>query len=75
MVYLELKPGEVALLHNWLLHCSDVNKTDISRRAFSVCYMDANTKHEKGSEKYTAIFGPGALTDQDLHRRRQPAGV
>jgi hypothetical protein len=49
VVHLELKPGEVVLLHNWLLHASDINKTDISRRAFSVCYMDARTKSSGGS--------------------------
>src|SRR5579862_2460412 len=27
IVYLELEPGEAVLLHNWLLHRSDVNKT------------------------------------------------
>jgi len=75
VVYLELKPGEVALLHNWLLHSSDVNQTDISRRAFSVCYMDARTRHEKGAEQYTTIFGDGALTDADLKRWRQPVGA
>jgi len=42
-VFLELKAGEVALLHNWLLHRSDTNSTDIARRAYSVCYMDART--------------------------------
>ena len=31
----------MALLHNYLLHASGVNNTDISRRAFIVCYMDA----------------------------------
>jgi hypothetical protein len=55
VVYLELKPGEVALLHNWLLHSSDINHTDISRRAFSVCYMDGNTV-SKGGEKFTPLF-------------------
>lgn len=49
---LELEPGEAVLLHNWLLHASDVNRSDVSRRAFSVCYMDANTK---GGE-YTRVF-------------------
>ncbi len=48
IVYLELKPGEVALLHNWLLHSSGVNATDIARRAFSVCYMDAKTVSKSG---------------------------
>lgn len=75
VVYLELKPGEVALLHNWLLHSSDVNKTDVSRRAFSVCYMDAGTRHGKGSEQFTTIFGPDALSEADLKRWRQPAGT
>ncbi|MCC6423861.1 MAG: phytanoyl-CoA dioxygenase family protein [Phycisphaerales bacterium] len=73
VAYMEMKPGEVALMNNWLLHSSDINKTDVSRRAFSVCYMDAHTKHTKGSEDYTTIFGPGALTDQDLKRWRQIA--
>ncbi len=54
-VFLELKAGEVALLHNWLLHGSDVNKTDVPRRAFSVCYMDAATQTSNG-ETYTRIF-------------------
>jgi ectoine hydroxylase-related dioxygenase (phytanoyl-CoA dioxygenase family) len=53
--FLELAPGEAALLHNWLLHASDVNKTDVSRRAFSVCYMDANTRASNGTQ-FTRIF-------------------
>jgi ectoine hydroxylase-related dioxygenase (phytanoyl-CoA dioxygenase family) len=60
VVFLELKAGEGALLHNWLLHSSDVNMTDIPRRAFSVCYMDARTQTTTG-EKYSTIFGEGAL--------------
>ncbi len=54
-VFLELKPGEVALLHNWLIHSSDINQTEISRRAFSVCYMDGNTIASNG-EKFTRLF-------------------
>jgi phytanoyl-CoA hydroxylase len=53
--YLELEPGEAVLLHNWLLHRSDTNATDISRRAYSVCYMDAATIASNG-EKYARIF-------------------
>lgn len=64
-VYLELEAGEVALLHNWTLHSSDVNRSTISRRAFSVCYMDANTV-AKGGEKYSVIFGAGALKPEEL---------
>lgn len=60
-VYFELKPGEVVLLHNWLLHSSDVNRTDVSRRGFSVCYMDGRTISKSG-EKFTRIFEPEAAT-------------
>ena len=65
IIYLELQPGEVALLHNHLLHASDVNNTDIPRRAFSVCYMDARTTATNG-ETYTEIFGPRALSPAAL---------
>lgn len=54
-VYLELAAGEAALLHNHLLHASDVNNTDISRRAFSVCYMRADTQ-SSACERYYRIF-------------------
>jgi hypothetical protein len=64
-VYLELEPGEVVLLHNWLLHASDVNATDVSRRAFSVCYMDARTRGADGVA-YPIVFGPGALSPTEL---------
>lgn len=64
-IYLELDPGEAVLLHNWLLHASDVNQTDISRRAFSVCYMDARTRGPD-DKPYSVVFGPDALKPQDL---------
>ncbi len=64
VVLLELKAGEVALLHNWLLHASDVNRSDISRRGFSVCYMDGRTRRLKGGEGFPTVFGPGALVLQ-----------
>lgn len=63
-VFLELAAGEAVLLHNWLLHASEVNKTDIPRRAFSICYMDAATKSKRG-EKFSLIFGEGALQASD----------
>ncbi len=53
--FLELKPGEAVLLHNWLLHASDINKTDIPRRAFSVCYMHGDTRSRNG-QTYPIIF-------------------
>lgn len=55
IVYLELAAGEAALLHNHLLHASDVNTTDIPRRAFSVCYMRADTQSNSG-ERYYTVF-------------------
>jgi|SRR5579862_5793329 len=55
VVYLELAPGEVVLLHNWLLHSSDVNRTPVSRRGFSVCYMDARTVSKSG-QTFPRIF-------------------
>ncbi len=60
-VPLELAAGEVVLLHNWLLHSSDVNRTEGARRAFSVCYMDAATQARNGAN-YPVIFGQGALS-------------
>jgi hypothetical protein len=60
------------LLHNWLLHASDVNHTDIPRRAFSVCYMDASTQAKDG-DSYALIFGPGALAPETLSARAAPA--
>ncbi|HEY8665183.1 MAG TPA: phytanoyl-CoA dioxygenase family protein [Tepidisphaeraceae bacterium] len=58
--YLELAAGEVALLHNHLLHSSDVNKTDTPRRAFSVCYMEADTV-SSWPETFNVVFGAGAM--------------
>ncbi len=59
-VYLELEAGEVVLLHNWLLHSSGANRTDVPRRAFSVCYMHAGTNSARG-HAFSIIFGEGAL--------------
>jgi phytanoyl-CoA hydroxylase len=60
-VPLELEAGEVVLLHNWLLHSSDVNRSGTPRRAFSVCYMDAETVANNG-HVYPVVFGAGALS-------------
>lgn len=66
-VYLEIEAGEAVLLHNWLLHRSDTNSSDIPRRAFSVCYMDGRTKVSNG-EEYSIIFGDGALEQGNSSR-------
>ena len=62
VVPLELLPGEAVLLHNWLLHSSDTNRSDQSRRAFSVCYLDAATRDTQGQPvDCPIVFGAGAL--------------
>ena len=58
--YLELEAGESVLLHNHLPHSSNVNNTDIPRRAFSACYMDAATRTDSG-QSFPVVFGAGAL--------------
>ena len=63
-VPLEVEVGESVLLHNHLPHSSGVNHTDIARRAFSVCYMDAATVSQENKE-YPLLFGPGAMSVDD----------
>ncbi len=63
VVFLELNAGDVALLHNKLLHASDRNHSAQSRRAFSVCYMDASTRDlDDPDREYPIIFGRNRLT-------------
>jgi hypothetical protein len=64
-VFLELEAGEAALLHNWTLHGSDVNRSSQSRRAFSVCYMDDRTVDQQG-QTFSQIFGDNALSPDAL---------
>ena len=62
---LTLEAGEVLLLHNHLPHRSGVNSTDIARRAFSVCYMDAGTISTENKD-YAVLFGLDAKNPDDL---------
>ena len=39
-----LHTGEVALMHNWVIHCSGLNITNRSRRALSISFMDARSR-------------------------------
>lgn len=57
IVHLELEEGDVVALHNYLLHASDVNRSSQSRRAFSVCYMDAATLREGRPYPFPPAFG------------------
>jgi len=67
-----LEPGECMLLHNWLLHSSDKNHSDQSRRAFSVCYMDARTQSNLADD-LPVVFGEGAMSCEQLESARQTA--
>lgn len=60
-VFLVAEPGESFLLHNYTLHRSGVNDSAQSRRAFSVVYMDAETRDLRSGETFPIIFGDGAL--------------
>jgi phytanoyl-CoA hydroxylase len=65
-LYLEAPAGTAILLHNWLLHRSGVNTIDRPRRAFSVCYMDAATRHTRKPEhRFPLVFGEGALRAEE----------
>ena len=55
--YLEIEAGECLLLHNWLVHRSDVNRTDTPRRALSACYMDARTVSTLTADHFPIVFG------------------
>lgn len=66
---LELAEGEVVLLHNWTLHSSGVNQTSKSRRAFSFCLMDADTRFVQHPETLASkriIFGEHAMSPISL---------
>jgi phytanoyl-CoA hydroxylase len=57
VVYLTAEPGDLVVLHNLLLHASDVNRTAAPRRALSVCYMDGNTRNiEDSGVSYPVLF-------------------
>jgi len=70
-VFLELEAGEVVVLHNFLLHRSGVNDSDIARRAYSVCYMDGAVHRTDDEEKkpFPMIFGEDALAVADAEAR------
>ncbi len=64
---LECDAGDGILLHNRLLHSSEVNSTDRPRRAFSVCYVDGRAKNRDGSDlSLPLIFGEGALRPEEV---------
>ena len=61
VIDLEAEAGEAILLHNFLLHRSGTNSTASSRRAFSVTYMDAETRTLDTGQTFPVVFGEAAL--------------
>jgi ectoine hydroxylase-related dioxygenase (phytanoyl-CoA dioxygenase family) len=56
---LPAEAGEAILLHNHLWHRSLVNRTGKARRAFSVCYMSADTKctrKKRAPREFVRVF-------------------
>jgi len=53
---LEVPAGHGVLLHNWLLHRSGVNTSDVPRRAFTSCYMDGRTVSTLTGERFPPVF-------------------
>ena len=57
IVYLTVEPGDLVVLHNLLLHASDVNRTSHPRRALSVCYMNGQTRNlDAPQTPYPSLF-------------------
>jgi phytanoyl-CoA hydroxylase len=61
VIDLEAEAGEAILLHNYLLHRSGPNPTEHPRRAFSVTYMEAETRTLDTGQTFPVVFGSGAL--------------
>jgi polysaccharide pyruvyl transferase WcaK-like protein len=66
VVHLEIEAGEGILLHNWLLHRSGINETDMPLRALSACYMDGRTLNTVTGTRYPIVFGEHEEVDLAL---------
>jgi hypothetical protein len=63
------KAGEVLLVHNHLWHCSGPNESGATRRAFTVCYMSANTRclrRKRKPREFVRVFAPLPGSGQPL---------
>ena len=67
IAYLEVQAGEALLLHNWLIHRSEVNGTEAPRRAFTACYMDGRTLGTLTGKRFPVIFGQREDAGTALH--------
>ena len=57
VIALPVEAGHGVLLHNWLLHRSGVNSTDLPRRAFTACFMDARTRSSLTGNLFPIVHG------------------
>jgi hypothetical protein len=62
--YLEVEAGEALLLHNWLVHRSDVNRTGSPRRALTACLMDARTRNTLTGDRFPIVLGEAPADDE-----------
>ena len=65
----QLGVGECVLLHNWLMHPSDVNRTDTPWRGLSVCHLDTQSRKLANQESCPTMFGKGALDPDTLEKQ------
>lgn len=63
---IELKAGGMLLFHCALLHRSGFNSTGNPRRAMTLCLMDGAIIHTGSGKRYPMLFGPDALTPQQV---------
>lgn len=57
VVAMEVPAGHAILMHNWLLHRSGINRTDVPRRAFTASYLDSRTRNILTGEHFPLILG------------------
>ncbi len=62
---LPAEAGEALLIHNYLWHRSAANATGRPRRAFTVCYMSADTRcmrTRRAPREFLKVWGPAATS-------------
>lgn len=57
VVPLEVAAGHGVLLHNWLIHRSGVNPSDVPRRAMTACYLDGRTINQLTGSHWPLVHG------------------
>lgn len=57
VVAMEVPAGHAILMHNWLLHRSGINRTEVPRRAFTASYLDSRTRNILTGEHFPLILG------------------